>query len=95
MQVFAAPLDFRKEHRGKNNVVATYLTSGISGLAPGTICGRALVSSADEQQDVTYQEVRLSPHAPRMRMWASLVDYCSSFHLSRAIAAVAWRGFGW
>jgi len=54
--VLAAPLDPRKENKGKNNVIATYLTSNMRGLAPGRICGRAIVL-AEDGRDVTYDEV--------------------------------------
>jgi hypothetical protein len=57
--VWAAPLDRAKEHRGKNNVIATYLTAELDGLALGTICGRALIAAADGvDMDVTFEKVR-------------------------------------
>mmetsp|Transcript_27159 Transcript_27159/g.68280 ORF Transcript_27159/g.68280 Transcript_27159/m.68280 type:complete len:237 (+) Transcript_27159:216-926(+) len=54
--IWAAPLDAAKEHRGKNNVVATYLAAEMDGLARGTICGRALVACTDGE-DMTYGKV--------------------------------------
>lgn len=59
-QVWAAPLDPAKEHRGKNNVVATYLSAEMDGLARGTICGRALIACADGK-DMTHSKVRRVP----------------------------------
>ncbi|KAJ3088953.1 hypothetical protein HK102_007540 [Quaeritorhiza haematococci] len=48
LHCFAEPYDSKKEHKGKNNVVATYMTCRtLSGLAPHTITGRAVFVRVD------------------------------------------------
>ena len=61
-KVYAEPYSWENEHKGKNNIIATFLVcDDATGLAPSTVCGKALVVRMNgedgEPVDLTKEEL--------------------------------------